>query len=194
MKKIVVTLILLGLIIISAVSFLSSKETEPTKLMLLKEKLSKVNVPSVDHTKFAVLQKKFTTPQEVTEACISCHTGRAREVMQSNHWNWEREEYIEGRGIVSLGKKNAINNFCIGVEGNEKSCAKCHAGYGMNEKSFSFSDPKNVDCLVCHDNTETYLKASEKGGEPVLCGSFRISHSNKNEEHIRIVALAYEGL
>ena len=166
MKKIVVTLILLGLIIISAVSFLSSKETEPTKLMLLKEKLSKVNVPSVDHTKFAVLQKKFTTPQEVTEACISCHTGRAREVMQSNHWNWEREEYIEGRGIVSLGKKNAINNFCIGVEGNEKSCAKCHAGYGMNEKSFSFSDPKNVDCLVCHDNTETYLKASEKGGEP----------------------------
>jgi octaheme c-type cytochrome (tetrathionate reductase family) len=167
MKKILISLTLLGLLIVSAVSFLSSKETEPEQLTLLKEKFSKKPESSVDHTKFAILQKKFNSPQEVTEACISCHTGRAKEVMQSNHWNWEAAEYIEGRGIVYLGKKNAINNFCIGVEGNEKSCAKCHIGFGMTEKTFTFTDPKNIDCLVCHDNTETYAKAPEKGGAPV---------------------------
>ncbi len=166
MKKILIFLTLLGLLIVSAVSFLSSKETEPEQLTLLKAKLSKKSAPSVDHTKFAVLQKKFNSPQEVTEACISCHTERGKEVMQSNHWNWEREEYVEGRGIVYLGKKNAINNFCIGVEGNEQSCAKCHIGFGMTEKTFTYTDPKNIDCLVCHDNTETYAKAPEKGGAP----------------------------
>lgn len=166
MKKILLLLILIGLLIVSAVSMLSSNETDLTQLALLKAKLSKKSTPSVDHTKFAVLNKKFNSPQEVTEACISCHTERGKEVMQSNHWNWEREEYVEGRGIVYLGKKNAINNFCIGVEGNEQSCAKCHIGFGMTEKTFTYTDQKNIDCLVCHDNTETYAKAPEKGGAP----------------------------
>ncbi len=166
MKKIVIPLMLIGLLVISAVSFLSSKGTQPTKLTLLKSRLSKKSPPSVDHTKFAILQKKFNSPQEVTEACLSCHTERGKEVMQSSHWNWEREEYVEGRGIVYLGKKNAINNFCIGVEGNEQSCAKCHIGFGMTDKAFTYTDEKNIDCLVCHDNTETYAKAPEKGGAP----------------------------
>jgi octaheme c-type cytochrome (tetrathionate reductase family) len=172
MKKIVISLIIIGLIIIGAISFLSSKDTEQTKLVLLKEKLSKKITPSVDHTKFAILQKKFNSPQEITEVCISCHTERAKEVMKSNHWNWESAEYIKGRGVVYLGKKNVLNNFCIGVEGNEKSCAKCHIGFGMTEKNFSFTDPRNVDCLVCHDNTETYAKASEMGGAPVTTLDF----------------------
>jgi octaheme c-type cytochrome (tetrathionate reductase family) len=167
MKKIVISLILIGLVIVSAIAILAPKKTESTKLELLKVKYSKIIKPSVDHTKFAVLQKKFNLPQQVTEACISCHNGRAAEVMKSNHWNWEKAEYISGRGIVYLGKKNAINNFCIGIEGNEESCAKCHIGYGMSSsKTFNFNDENNVDCLVCHDNTETYAKAQEKGGAP----------------------------
>ncbi|MGE5845783.1 MAG: tetrathionate reductase family octaheme c-type cytochrome, partial [Ignavibacteria bacterium] len=68
--------------------------------------------------------------------------------------------------IVYVGKKNAINNYCIGVEGNEQSCAKCHIGYEMTSKMFSFTDPQNIDCLVCHDNTETYTKGSELAGLP----------------------------
>jgi octaheme c-type cytochrome (tetrathionate reductase family) len=172
MKKIVISLVLIGLIIIGTISYLSSKETEQSKLVLLKEKLSKKNTSSVDHTKFSILQKKFNSPQEITEACISCHTERAKEVMQSNHWNWESPEYIKGRGVVYLGKKNAINNFCIGVEGNEKSCAKCHIGFGMTEKAFSFTDARNIDCLICHDNTETYAKAPEMGGAPVTTLDF----------------------
>src|ERR1035437_1083233 len=164
MKKIIISLVLIGLVTVWAINYLSSKETEPTKLVLLKSELSKKSTLTVDHTKFEILKKKFNSPQDITEACISCHNGRAKEIMQSNHWNWEAPEYIKGRGIVYLGKKNAINNFCIGVEGNEKCCAKCHIGFGMTEKAFSFTDARNIDCLICHDNTETYAKAPEMGG------------------------------
>ncbi len=166
MKKIILVLAAIGIIIISAVTFLTTRSYEPTQLMKLNEEYPKKDSTSVNHRQFAILQKKFHSPQEVTEACISCHTKRDIEVMNSNHWNWERAEYIEGKGIVYIGKKNAINNFCIGVEGNEQSCAKCHIGYGMTNQGFSYTDPKNIDCLVCHDNTETYVKGNELAGYP----------------------------
>ncbi|ROL61374.1 tetrathionate reductase family octaheme c-type cytochrome [Bacteroidetes/Chlorobi group bacterium ChocPot_Mid] len=172
MKKIVVVLALVGLIIIIAFGVLSQNEYEPTTLMKLKEKYSKKITSSVDHSKFAILQQKFTTPQQITLACISCHNQRHKEIMKSNHWNWEREEYIQGRGIVYIGKKNAINNFCIGTKGNEESCAKCHIGFGMDAKGKIYTDSSNIDCLVCHDNTETYVKAQEKGGAPVATLDF----------------------
>jgi octaheme c-type cytochrome (tetrathionate reductase family) len=166
MKKIIIPLVLIGLIFAAAVSFLSSKVTDDSELSKLKQKYLNRDEKPFIHDTYSILQKKFTKPQDVTVACISCHIKRAEEVMHSNHWNWEHGEYIAGKGVVYLGKKNAINNFCIGIVGNEKSCAKCHIGFGMNEKSFSFTDPKNIDCLICHDITEKYAKASEMGGEP----------------------------
>ena len=140
MKKIVVIAALMGLIIIIAFGILSQREYEPTTLMKLKEKYSKKQSRKVDHTKFSMLQQKFETPQQITKACMSCHNLTAGEIMKSNHWNWEREEYIQGRGIVYIGKKNAINNFCIGTKGNEESCAKCHIGFGMDSKGKIYTD------------------------------------------------------
>ncbi|MDQ1265209.1 MAG: hypothetical protein QG635_359 [Bacteroidota bacterium] len=172
MKIIVAVLTLIGLIIALAFGILSQKEYEPTNQMKLKEKYSKKHKPSVDHSKFAVLQQHFTTPQQITIACNSCHNLTAGEIMKSNHWNWEREEYIQGRGIVYIGKKNVINNFCIGTKGNEESCAKCHIGFGMDSTGKIFTDSTNIDCLVCHDNTETYVKAQEKAGAPVATLDF----------------------
>ena len=167
MRKIVLFLAFIGLLVVIGIGFFSQKDYEQTTLMKLKEKYSEKYTPSVDHSKFAVLKQKFTSPKQVTATCIECHNKRALEVMHSNHWNWEREEYVEGRGIVYLGKKNALNNFCIGTQGNEESCAKCHIGYGMTLDGKSFTDSTNVDCLICHDNSETYAKAPEKGGLPI---------------------------
>ncbi len=172
MKKVVLILAFIGLLVVIAVGTLSQKETDSTTLMKLKEKYSKKEKPSVDHSKFAVLQQKFKSPQEVTKACESCHNMTAHQVMNSNHWNWEREEYVQGRGVIYLGKRNAINNFCIGTKGNEESCAKCHIGYGMDSKGKIYTDPNNIDCLVCHDNSETYAKAPEKGGAPLTTLDF----------------------
>ena len=167
MRKIVLVLAFIGLLVVIAIGFFSQKDYEATTLMKLKEKYSQKEKPAVDHSKFAVLQQKFSSPQQVTKTCEACHNMTAHQVMNSNHWNWEREEYVQGRGIVYLGKKNAINNFCIGTQGNEESCAKCHIGYGMTSDGKSFTDSTNVDCLICHDNTETYAKAPEKGGLPI---------------------------
>lgn len=79
--------------------------------------------------------------------------------MRSSHWNWSRQEYVPGRGIRTIGKKNIINNFCIGISDNEEGCSRCHIGYGMDGATFDFDDARNVDCLVCHDTTDTYAQA-----------------------------------
>ncbi len=122
--------------------------------------------PAADHSEFEVLQQEFERPQDLTAACLSCHNKRHTEIMSTAHWNWEREETIEGKGIVSLGKKNILNNFCIGVSGSEKTCVRCHIGYGYEDKNFDFSNPNNIDCLVCHDNSGTYKKGRGMAGLP----------------------------
>ncbi|MBK9292252.1 MAG: tetrathionate reductase family octaheme c-type cytochrome [Bacteroidetes bacterium] len=143
---------------------------DKTRLNELRERYTKVRQPGVDHGKFAVLQQDFDNPHQITAACLSCHTERGHELLSSPHFTWEREDFIPGKGVVYIGKKNLINNFCTGVQSNEGSCMKCHAGYGWADKSFDFKNPFNIDCIVCHDNTGTYQKASGMAGYPEMGG------------------------
>lgn len=166
MKKNILIVITICLALLIGVNYLPKDKYYNRNLEELKRKSSIKPIPSVDHSKFTSLQNNFTTPQEVTEACISCHTERHREVMASSHWNWERFAYIEGRGIASVGKKNLLNNFCIGAKTNEQACAKCHIGFGMTNDAFDFNNARNVDCMVCHDNSEEYHKGSMLAGYP----------------------------
>ncbi|NPA44555.1 MAG: tetrathionate reductase family octaheme c-type cytochrome [Chlorobi bacterium] len=123
-----------------------------------------------DHTKFAELQKDFKTPQEVTEACLSCHNKRGEEFMHTEHFQWLKNDSIPGKGKLKMGKKNILNNFCIGINSNEQLCSMCHAGYGYGDKNFDFTNQNNEDCLVCHDNTGTYKKSNPCKG-PNLPGA-----------------------
>lgn len=159
-----ILIIVFPLIILSMV--LSDALEDKSDLDDLKDKYSEKHIPSVDHSKLEELQKDFNTPHEITAACLSCHTERGEQVMATAHWNWEREEYVEGRGLMYIGKKNVLNNFCTGILSNEGTCNKCHAGYGWKDKSFDFKNPYNIDCLVCHDQTGTYEKASGGAGYP----------------------------
>ncbi len=136
------------------------------KQEVLKHEYSIKPVSSVDHSKFEELQVVFETPQEVTEACIACHTERHKEVMASSHWNWERVSYVEGRGVISSGKRNVVNNYCIGAGSNEQACAACHIGFGMDNNLYDFNNARNVDCMVCHDNSDEYFKGSAMAGYP----------------------------
>ena len=122
--------------------------------------------PSVDHTQFEILQQPFEDAHKVTAACLSCHTNRHEEIMATSHWRWQRDEVLEGRGIIPLGKKNILNNFCIGIAGSEATCTRCHIGYGWVDQSFDFEEPTNIDCLICHDKTGTYQKEKGNGGYP----------------------------
>lgn len=121
---------------------------------------------SVDHSKFEILKQPFDSAQQVTAACLSCHTERDKEVMATSHWLWSREEELPGKGVVALGKKNILNNFCIGTQGSEATCTRCHIGYGWADKSFDFTNGLNIDCLVCHDQTDTYKKGKGMAGLP----------------------------
>ncbi|MCX7835762.1 MAG: tetrathionate reductase family octaheme c-type cytochrome [bacterium] len=166
MKRIFLGLLLLGIFAAILIPSLFKEPYRPPLLSQLREKYHKKASKSADHSKFLPLQKPFTRPQEVTEACISCHNQRHIEVMKSSHWNWERLEYVTGKGIRAIGKKNILNNFCIGIASNEAACNKCHIGFGFKDASFDFQNPLNVDCLSCHDLSNTYLKASGGAGMP----------------------------
>ncbi|HPD33696.1 MAG TPA: tetrathionate reductase family octaheme c-type cytochrome [Candidatus Kapabacteria bacterium] len=147
-------------------NILAPNPDNASNLDALKTKYSKVAKKPADHSKFAELNKHFNNPTDVTRACISCHNERDKQIMATNHWTWQKTEYMEGKGIVNYGKINAINNFCIAAKGNEGSCAKCHAGFGMGQPGFAFSDSTRVDCIICHDNSETYMKGQDMDGYP----------------------------
>jgi len=166
MKRIFLPLFMLLVFVGMILTALHKNSSDTPPLLKLKAEYSVRHKSSVDHSLFPELKKKFKRPQDVTAACISCHNGRADEVMKSSHWNWERTEYIVGKGIRSLGKRNVLNNFCIGITSNEQSCSRCHAGYGYSNGPSYFKDSLNVDCLACHDNSGTYMKMNEGAGMP----------------------------
>lgn len=106
----------------------------------------------------------FNTPladgPAVTRACLECHPQSASQVMHTAHFRWLGEDVeVPGhKGKTQIGKRNLINNFCIGISGNWPSCTRCHAGYGWTDETFDFEQPTNVDCLVCHERTGSYAK------------------------------------
>ena len=119
-----------------------------------------------DHSSF--FHKPFADGPAVTRACLECHKDSAQEVMETAHWNWQGPEVmVPGHDApMRIGKRNVINNFCIGIQSNWPACTTCHIGYGWEDENFDFSDETRVDCLVCHDNSGTYLKKYQGAGFP----------------------------
>jgi hypothetical protein len=101
-------------------------------------------------------------PYTSTAQCLNCHGWLAAEVMKTGHWKQEGTVAnivgpVDLRGKVH-GKKDLINNFCQAVPSNEGRCSQCHIGIGWVDSNFDFNNPRNIDCLVCHDQTGTYKK------------------------------------
>ena len=142
---------------------------------------------TADHSKFAELQREFRTPQEVTKACLACHTEAAGQIQRTKHWTWEYQNPASGQ---KLGKKDVINNFCISVASNNSGCMSCHIGYGWKDKGFDFAAEENVDCLVCHDTSGIYKKPSGMAGNPVLKDTEMPPGSGKIIKGIDIVKVA----
>ena len=117
-----------------------------------------------DHSK--LIKGPFETGSDVTKACLQCHEKQANDFMKTPHWTWSNNQEVPGKGKVDLGKKNAINNYCIALPSNNPRCTSCHAGYGWKDNSFDFSKAENIDCLVCHDTTGSYKKLPAASGHP----------------------------
>ncbi|WVN41269.1 tetrathionate reductase family octaheme c-type cytochrome [beta proteobacterium MWH-UniP1] len=116
---------------------------------------------TADHSKFKELKGPFKSGDEVTKACLSCHTEASKQVMNTRHWTWEYTNPQDGK---TLGKKTMVNNFCIGNQSNEAFCQSCHIGYGWRDKTFDFKAESRVDCLICH-NQGGYRKLPGMAGE-----------------------------
>jgi octaheme c-type cytochrome (tetrathionate reductase family) len=150
-----------------AILLLSKEEPQAINFAIAERVCEKS--PPVFHAKFDELDGPFENAKEVTKACLACHTERHREILNTVHWNWEREDLRNGVQSAYLGKRSAINNFCTGVQGSEKTCTRCHIGYGYEDKNtFDFDDPNAIDCLICHDNTGKYKKARGRAGWPAI--------------------------
>ena len=111
MNKAIVITILTVFLALFFKAYFHTEEYYNLKLEKLKQDYAIKPVSSIGHSKLPELQKDFKTPQEVKEACNSCHTERHKEVMKSSHWNWDRVSYVEGSGISTAGKKNVLNNM-----------------------------------------------------------------------------------
>ncbi len=102
-----------------------------------------------------------------TQQCLNCHGKIGDDVMTTAHWKWQGTATgITGYEDQTHGKADMINNFCQAVPANEGRCSQCHIGYGWTDQSFDFDNPKNIDCLACHDQTGTYKKVAAPGGAP----------------------------
>jgi octaheme c-type cytochrome (tetrathionate reductase family) len=105
---------------------------------------------------------------EGTESCLLCHKDEGEEILGMGHFKWQgKVENIVGLEGAEYGKNQLLNNFCIAVPTNEGRCTQCPAGYGYDHKNYNFQDPKNIDCLACHDQSGTYAKAKKTAGRPV---------------------------
>lgn len=135
----------------------------PAKAARMDDPLSKVPTHPTHTSHMDIIQGPFTTPQEVTRNCLTCHQEAAIQVMRTTHWTWQSEPFnVAGQEEpVTIGKINQLNNFCISAQGNQKQCMSCHIGYAWQEgKTYDFSVVENVDCLVCHADANLYGKGN----------------------------------
>ena len=127
------------------------------------------NAIASDASEAQKLHADYFTDNEYTGTndCLACHGLIGADMLMRAHFTWEGvATNITGFEGEIHGKNDLLNNFCIAVPTNEGRCTQCHAGYGYDDKNFDFADMKNVDCLVCHDQTDTYAKAKKTAGLP----------------------------
>ncbi len=96
---------------------------------------------TTDHTMHEALKKPFSSGDEITRACLSCHTEASTQFHKTIHWTWlasgDKKDMKYGKAGYS------VNNFCISANNMEdKACLKCHAGWNGIENE--------VNCLKCH--------------------------------------------
>jgi len=104
---------------------------------------------------------------EGTQSCLMCHQKEGLAALEMGHFKWsDRSNRVAGLEGEVIGKNNLLNNFCIAIPSNEGRCTQCHTGIGYADDTFDFSNPANVDCLICHDQSNTYSKAPTTAGAP----------------------------
>ena len=117
-------------------------DEEPLGLKLAKQAVrGSAHWNTVDHSRIEALNQDFTSGEQITEACLSCHNEAEMQFEKTVHWTWKVE--TDRPGVYNGKAGHAINNFCIsGNNMQDKACLDCHVGWsGVDQK---------VNCLKCH--------------------------------------------
>ncbi|MDY6822306.1 MAG: tetrathionate reductase family octaheme c-type cytochrome [Thermodesulfobacteriota bacterium] len=121
---------------------------------------------TTNHSDHDALKKKFTSGEQITKACLSCHSEAASQFHKTIHWTWLAEDEAAGKTYGKAG--DSVNNFCISANAMEdKGCLKCHTAW--NKKGTKGA----VNCLKCH-NTSNFnfeeafadIKVFSEDGDP----------------------------
>ncbi len=101
---------------------------------------------TTDHSKVEALNQNFTSGEEITKACLSCHVEAANQIHQTIHWTWLASG---DKSDMRYGKAGyTANNFCISANAMEdKFCLKCHPGWNLK------GTEGQVNCLRCHNSS-----------------------------------------
>ncbi len=154
----------------TAEKFQTPEPPKPPEPPVLDQQSGPLIGRTADHSKFEALKGPFADNFAVTKACLSCHTEAEAHVKKTIHWTWD---YKNPRTGQRLGKENVINNFCTNAKDNEGMCAVCHIGNGVKAgEEYSFKKESSVDCLVCHDRTNTYYRTPPTRGNSACATMF----------------------
>ena len=100
-------------------------------------------------------------------ACLVCHDGGEAgshydEVWDTTHYQWlgDAPDMVNQASILQGKLTNAVNSYCINIEGDWPVCGSCHAGRGV--KPGTVDTKANIDCSMTH--AETSLKECHKLG------------------------------
>ncbi len=169
LKNVLASGMMLTVMCVSQTAFaMAPKNTEEALGRTLAKQAVKNNKrwTTVDHTKAAPLNQNFESGEEITQACVSCHSEASTQFHKSIHWTWLASGSKEDMRYGKAGY--TVNNYCIsGNAMEDKGCLGCHPGW--NKKGVK----GEVNCLECHNSTGFNfnealgdIKAFSEDGDP----------------------------
>ncbi len=118
----------------------AAEEPAPGRKMAEQANIMAGHWTTADHSEMEALKKEFETGQQITDACLSCHSKADDQLMHTIHWTW-LSPYADGDVVGKAGY--SVNTFCISTNRmNDKSCNKCHIGWEGKKDG--------INCLKCH--------------------------------------------
>lgn len=85
--------------------------------------------------------------------CLSCHADKAGEMLGTTHYQWlgDTPDMVNAGGTRQGKLTNAVNSYCINIEGDWPVCGTCHVGRGKRPDAAD-AGTENIDCLMCHND------------------------------------------
>jgi|GEM_PF-4166443 len=132
-----------------------------------------------DHSKFKELQRPFESMDEVMKACATCHNQSKEHIQEIMHWTWacnDKDQRVP-RDAINPHLENGMDYE--DVQGN---CLDCHRNFQIFSSVSASTEKKHlpkVDCLVCHDVSNSYFsKVRKSGKESISLDQMRIIAKN----------------